>query len=136
MRSNRMMLVLLLAASAILGGCYFHGDTAPCADLCDGIVRCRMGNARCVAEGSTARDPFMSACTAQCEESIRPIQTADQLREGHECLDCLRGADFGACNGELLVDEVCAEACSTPSAVTFRDTFGPALWTELSCLRE
>ena len=136
MSSNWMMLVLLLAAAAGLGGCFNDGDTAPCADLCDGIVRCRMGNARCVAEGSASRDPFMLQCVAQCEESARPLRTADQLLEGHECLHCLRGADFGACNGELLVDEVCAEPCSTPSAVTFRDTFGPALWTELSCLRE
>lgn len=110
----------------------------PCAELCDGIARCRQGNEACNAAGSTDYEPFYSDCVALCEASADALTQTEQ-EEALACLDCLRElTDFGACNGETLLDTTCATTCRSGGAIPFRNSFGPALFSahDVSCLTE
>jgi hypothetical protein len=126
-------LSLLAIALVITTGCGQSGD--PCDQLCDGIVRCRMGNAQCVAEGMTAREPFMTDCVAVCGDLEMGL-TETEREEALECLDCLRAeTNFAECNGEMLVDDTCASTCRSDGAARFRNNFYPMLWDDYGCLR-
>ena len=121
-----------ILAVLVICGC---GSNDPCTELCDGIARCREGNATCVSEGMTARDPFMMTCVAQCESSALLLDASQEV-QAQECLDCLRAeTNFGLCDGEMLLDDTCAATCRSDGAGAFRDDFGPAIFSEFSCLR-
>ncbi|MGE0792379.1 MAG: hypothetical protein AB7S26_42285 [Sandaracinaceae bacterium] len=130
MRARHFSVLLLWIAA----GC----SSDPCTELCDGIARCREGNAACVAAGATDRDPFMDTCVTQCQASADMLDANEQA-ESLECLDCLRAqTDFGMCTGETLLDDTCAATCRNDGASAFRNDFGPAVFNDLqlSCLRE
>lgn len=61
-------------ATGLLVGCT-ASTPEPCAELCDGIARCRQGNDACIAAGSTDYEPLYGDCVTLCET------TADSMRE-------------------------------------------------------
>ncbi len=91
-----------------------------------------------MAEGSTDYEPFYGDCVALCEDTADTLTETEQ-DEALACLDCLRElTDFGECNGEILLDTTCAATCRAGGAFSFRNSFGPAIFSahDLGCLRE
>jgi hypothetical protein len=125
-------LLVVVAAVMALAGC---GTSDPCTELCDGIARCREGNASCAA---TEREAFMTTCVSHCEASAEGLSEAEAA-DARECLECLRAeTGFSMCVGETLLDTTCASTCRNPGTIVFRNEFGPAAFSDLSldCLRE
>lgn len=135
--SARRWALTSATALLLLVGCT-ASPADPCAELCDGIARCRQGNDACNAAGSTDYEPIYSDCVSLCEATADTLTETEQ-EEALACLDCLRElTDFGECNGETLLDTTCAATCRSGGAIPFRNSFGPALFSahDVNCLRE
>ena len=128
--------IALVTCAALFVACTSPAD--PCTEGCDGIARCMAGNATCVANGVDGSGSFMQTCTSLCEAAGAGLD-AEQEAQVLECLDCLRGQSFSACNGEILLDETCMTTCRSDGAGAFRNQFGPAIFDAtpgIECLRE